>query len=190
MKNQKGNVNAVVIIILVILLAALGVTAYKFYLKNEETKKEKDALVKEVNELNAKVQSLQSTIDKVQNVIGSTGISENDNKKEYDDVILHARYAFSNSDVGYTFTKDGRAYVSNNISDWKGTYKTVAKNTIEAHYTQKKTIDELGGGEPKTENIDETITFIVDGNKLYEVLDNGSRKEVEIRSDVVEDNLF
>ena len=85
------------------------------------------------------------------------------NEKDYKDVILSGRYAIPDTDSGWEFTKEGKAYSCGNMNVMKGTYKTTQKNSVEIHYTENKVCDEETGKE-SIEKIDLYDYIIVDNN--------------------------
>ena len=104
---------------------------------------------------------------------------EKTEKKDYTDIILDGNYVISNSDAGWSFTKDGKAAFSGNTSINQGTYKTTGKNTIQIHYTKSKVWDDETGKE-KISNIDsyEYIT-IDDDNNVYWTNPDGDKEKLE-----------
>lgn len=121
--------------------------------------------------------------------IEKTKETEKTEKKDYTDIILDGNYVISNSDAGWSFTKDGKAAFSGNTSINQGTYKTTGKNTIQIHYTKSKVWDDETGKE-KISNIDsyEYIT-IDDDNNVYWTNPDGDKEKLERYGDVVKENF-
>ena len=92
-------------------------------------------------------------------------------KDEIKKIVLDGTYGMPNSDSSWEFTQDGKASSRGNVTADIGTYATTGKDTIEIHYTQRKTYDDSGNATTTDINRYESATVVngdvyINGNKM------------------------
>ena len=103
---------------------------------------------------------------------------------------MDGNYAVPNSDIGWDFNKDGKAACSTSLVIAQGTYKTIAKNTIEIHYTKKKEWDDALDGKLTISTIDTYDKVYIDENKnVYILNQNGEKTKLERFGEAVTANF-
>lgn len=203
-KNKKISISTILLIISIIALIVMGVFIYKLNNdKNAEIQKSTELQAK-VADLNTTVSELQGKINSISETINSNNLNEiqnnsnevqntsnkssNDNSKDYEDIILNGTYAFPNSDVSYSFSKNGEATFDTNPASSSGTYKTTGKNSVEAHYTQSEVFnDETNKNE--IIDIDKYEHFFVDDDRnVFWINPNGEKEKLEVLGEVDKNN--
>ena len=199
-KVTKISLSTYLLVIAIFAIVVMGALIYK--LNNDKTAEIQKStnLQAQVNSLNGTVSDLQGKINTISETVNSSISKDNStlsnkttntnnssstneesnsktSEKKYKDVILSGTYGFPNSDHGWEFTKDGKAYSCDNMGIMKGTYKTTEKNSVEIHYTEGKEWDETTGEEKiKTINIYEYITIDNNGNIYWKNQNNENLK--------------
>ena len=156
--------------------------------KKAEEKFKED--LKKINSISETINSdnsneIQNNSNEVQNTSNN---SSNENSKDYEDIILNGTYAFPNSDVSYSFSKNGEATFDTNPASSSGTYKTTGKNSVEAHYTQSDVFnDETNKNE--IIDIDKYEHFFVDDDRnVFWINPNGEKEKLEVLGEVDKNN--
>lgn len=214
-KPIKISLSTFFLILAIIVIIVMGMFIYKLN-KDKTAEIQKSAQLKEqVNNLNGTVSELQNKINNISETIKDNDSTENsvsseaDNisnvqkndkdsnktpsttvqEKEYDNIVLDGKYVIPNSDIGWDFTKDGKAASSGNFHIYQGTYKTTGKNTIEIHYTKSKIWDEVTN-EITISNIDTYDNVYIDeNNNIYLIDSNKKHIKLERFGEAVIENL-
>ena len=200
-KVTKISLSTIFLILAIIAIIVMGIFIYK--LNNDKTAEiqKSTELQSQVNSLNDTVSDLQEKITSISETINSNNSKDNTTlsneatnannssltnevsnskteERDYKDVILNGRYAIPNTDSGWEFTKDGKAYSWGNMNVMKGTYETTEKNSVKIHYTENKVWDDETGKE-SSEKIDtyEYITIDSNGNVYWK---NPNNKNVKL----------
>lgn len=204
-KITKISLSTFFLILAIIAIVVMGVVIYK--LNNEKTVEVQKTteLQAQVNSLNGTISDLKGKITTISEIINSNTSKENTTlsneatntnttnnssvtnevsnsktkEKDYRDIILNGRYAIPNTDSGWEFTKDGRAYSCGNMNVMKGTYRTTEKDSVEIHYTENKVWDEVTGKE-SVEKINKYDYIFVDNNEnIYWKDENNEKVKLE-----------
>lgn len=202
----KISLSTFLLLIAIIIIAVMGYFIYKLnndktieVQKSTELQAQVNSLSGTVNDLQGKITSISETINSNNSKDNTTLSNETTNtnnssltnevsnskteEKDYKDVILNGRYVIPNSDCGWEFTKDGKAYSGGNMNVMKGTYETTEKNSVKIHYTENKVWDDETGKE-SIEIIDTYEYITVDSNgNVYWKNPNNENVKLEKYSD-------
>lgn len=193
-KNKKVGILAVLLILAVIAMIVMSIFMFKLNNDKQAEIQKSTELQGKVDDLNTTVSELQGKIDSISETINNNTSNEtinnqssssNGNSKEDEEgIILNGTYGVPNSDVGFTFSKNGKTTIDSNLATSIGTYKTTEKNTVEAHYTQKTVLNEETDERTVTD-IDEYEKFIVDDNKdVFWINSDGNKVQLIVIGEV------
>ena len=192
-KNKKLSISTFLLIIAIIAMIVMGVFIYKLNNdKKAEVQKSTELqgalanMNNTVSELQGKINSISETINtnNLNETQNNTNTSSNDNSKDYEDIILNGSYDVPNSDVGFEFSKDGKAMFYTNLAGVEGTYRTTGKDSIEAHYTKSEVLNEETN-ERTISDIDEYEHFIVEDNgDVFWINSNGDKVQLMVYGEV------
>lgn len=187
----KISLSTFFLLLAIIVIIVMGMFIYKL-------SKEKDEEIQKFNQLKEQITTENSISSEINNNTIVQNEDKNVNKtpstivqeKEYEDIILDGNYALPNSDIGWDFTKDGKAASSTSLVISQGTYKTIAKNTIEIHYTKKKEWDDALDGKVTISTIDTYDKVYIDENKNVYIVDaNGKQTKLQRFGEAVIENF-
>lgn len=192
--NKKTGILIFLLVIALIALAVMGVFIYKLnndkkaeIQKSTELQGKVDDLNNTVSDLQGKINTISETLnnDNSNDISNTQSNSSNSNSKEdYDEIILNGTYGVPNSDVGFSFSKNGKTTFDTNLATVQGTYKTTGKNSVEAHYTQSEVLNEETD-ERTVSDIDQYEKFIVDDSKnVFWINSDGEKVQLEVIGEV------
>ena len=199
-KNKKISISTILLIIAIIAMIVMGVLIYKINNDKKAEVQKSTELQGQVADLNNTLSELQGKINTISETINNntsneiqnnSNTSSNENSKdngEVENIILNGTYAVPNSDVGFSFSKSGKATLDTNMAIAHGTYKTTGKGSVEAHFTQREVFNDETSEKTITE-VDEYEHFIVDDNKnVFLINSNGEKVQLEVYGEVDKNN--
>jgi len=183
--DKKLNISTIVLILLLIVSICTVIIMYSNNL----------LLDKKISDLNNVINSMKNIEQEnvaVENKIENSTVEEN--KKEYEDIVVSGYYGLKDSDSGWNFKKDGTVEGNGDVTSEKGTYTTTGKNTIDAHFTKLITYiegEEDKNGEidfeEKEEDIDKHESFYIDDDgTVYWINPDGNKEKLKRYSDPIE----
>ena len=196
-KNKKVSISTILLILTIIAMIVMGVFMYKLYNDKKAEIEKSTELQGTIADLNSTISELQGKINSISDTINNdnsnttsngtqnnSNTSSNDNSKDYEDIILNGSYDVPNSDVGFEFSKDGKAMFFTNLGGAEGTYRTTGKDNIEAHYTRSEVLNEETN-ERTISDIDEYEHFIVEDNgDVFWINSNGDKVQLMVYGEV------
>ena len=144
----KISLSTFFLILAIIVIIIMGYFIYQMYIENNNINNKVEELNSQVSTLENELKTNTSSSNNVEN----TNINSNSNSittanesiKTGDSmkaITLNGIYGIKNSDVGYTFTLDGKVTFFTSVSRMDGTYTTIGENEIELNFTEETIVD-------------------------------------------------
>ena len=176
-KNKKFG--SVVLIILPLVVLGIILILCLTNTKNIESKN-----TAKVDYSQTEVRNQTEKNDIIENVSNESSVNETKSDEEISDskklaentIVVEGIFGIDAGDIGYKFNKNGNVTRFGNVTEEKGTYKTIGENEIEITLTEKseqdldtlKTTDTKINETLKVKIIDEN-TILIDGEKFKKV---------------------